>query len=490
MNDLNLEQKRPWLMSLEELVAASEGRIRAQFERVFSGVGTDTRADLSGKIFVALKGENFDAHDFLPKAVENGASALLIHRLPEEARDLLNQVTVIEVDDTLISFQMLAGFWRHKMRAKILALTGSNGKTTTKEFAATLIGSRLKVHSSKGSFNNHWGVPMSLLGIESDDQVAIIEMGMNHIGELKELSLIAEPDVVLVTMVGRGHLEGLGSIENVAKAKAEIYESASPRATFCFNLENTYTRQMYERFAPNLPKEQVLTFATAAELAGGINIDVSLQVVEGFQDEKSMRIGGIIRGVRGEATVPVFGAHNITNLMAAAVLALAAGLSAEDIWSAFPLCETVWGRNQWVNLASGAKVLFDGYNANPESMLAALKNFAQLPHRGRKFAVLGEMKEMGEQTKALHRELGEQVAKSGFDEVCFFGVSGVEFAAGLKAGGFSKNPYISTSYEQSLALRMLPVLEVGDLVLMKGSRGMHLEKALLDLKPIDFQGKK
>jgi UDP-N-acetylmuramoyl-tripeptide--D-alanyl-D-alanine ligase len=339
------------------------------------------------------------------------------------------------------------------------------------------------VHYSKGSFNNHWGVPMSLLQLRPEHEVALIEMGMNHPGELRELCAIAEPDVVMVTMVGRGHLEGLGSIEGVATAKAEIYE-ASPRALPIFNIENEHTRKMAERFA----SAQALRFAglTSAQAA---QADVALEVVD--MQPESMRVRGRIRGVDGEATVAVFGAQNITNLMAAAALALTAGLTPQEIWLALPLCRTIWGRNQWVKLTgSGARVLFDGYNANPESMGAAIDNFRRLHVRGRKFAILAEMKEMGSAAPGVHRELGELVARAGFEGVCFFGPSGREFEAGLQAVGFSKSVFISEAYEQTLAPRMLPVLEGNDIVLMKGSRSMQLEKALLDLRPIDFQAKK
>ncbi len=474
-------------MTLEEIEKATGGKTLSRMKTEFSGVGTDTRTDLAGKVFVALKGENFDAHDFLGKAVEAGADALIVHRLPHDARMVLDKVTVVEVPDTLKAFQDLGHYWRRKMRAIVLALTGSNGKTTTKEFAAQIIGSRRKVHNSKGSFNNHWGVPMTLLALDSSHEVALVEMGMNHPGELTRLCEIADPDVVAVTMVGRGHLEGLGSLEGVARAKAEIYEASRDDATLIFNLENEHTRRMYERFQPQA-RGEVITFAGTGKQPFGIEPDISLEVVA--MELESMTIRGRIRGVSGEVSVPVFGAQNITNLMAAAALALGAGLTPDDIWTAFPQCRTVWGRNQWVRLASGARALFDGYNANPESMQAAIENFSLLKVPGRKFAILGEMREMGSHTAQVHQEIGELAARAGFDGICFFGPSGSQFAAGLKSGGFSKSQFISDSYEQGLAPRMLPVLDGNDIVLIKGSRGMRLERALMDLDPLDFQEKK
>jgi UDP-N-acetylmuramoyl-tripeptide--D-alanyl-D-alanine ligase len=490
-----------WQMILEDLVAGSEGKVLSQNERVFKGVGTDTRADLKGKIFIALKGDAFDAHDFLVEAADAGAAALLVHRLPDSVKALLNRVTVIEVADTLKSLQSLGNFWRGKLgreaksrggSLKILGITGTNGKTTTKEFAAAIIGSKFRVQYSKGSFNNHWGVPISLLSIDSSHEVALIEMGMNHPGELKELVAIAEPDAVMVTMVGRGHLEGVGSIEGVAKAKSEIYQYSSANATRIFNLENEQTRQMREKFS----SQNIICFTgfEHAKKSGQLptregKVDIALEVSSSTSEALHLR--GEIRGVKGEADVPVFGSHNVTNLMAAAALGLVCGMTPAEIWSAFPLSKMAWGRNQWVDLKSGARVLFDAYNANPESMRAAIDNFAHLsaPSGGRKFAVLAEMRELGEQTPALHRELGERAALAGFAAIAFIGPSGASFKAGLESGGFLKNLFISDTYENALAAQMLPVLNPNDIVLMKGSRGMQLEKALKDMLPLNFQSK-
>lgn len=482
-----------WRMSLEELVAGTEGRVVSQNEREFSGAGTDTRADLSGKIFVALKGDRFDAHDFLPDAVKAGASALLVHRLPEAAHALQDKVTIVQVDDTLSALQKLGNFWRHKMKARILGITGTNGKTTSKEFAAAVIGSKFNVQYSKGSFNNHWGVPISLLSIAPHHEAAVIEMGMNHPGELKELSHIVEPDAVVVTMVGRGHLEGVGSIEGAAKAKAEIYDCAPANAVRIFNLENEHTRRMYERWAKELPQEKVMTFASrSCPLPAGLpRPTVALEVVSATPE--ALHVRGEIAGVRGEVEVPVFGRHNVTNLMVAASLGLACAMTAEEVWEALPLCRTAWGRNQWVDLEGGAKALFDAYNANPESMGAAIDNFAGLNSRapgGRKIAVLGEMRELGAHAPELHRELGVRAAQAGFDHICFVGPSGEAFAAGVKSTGFSKTLFVTNSYELNLASRMVPVLDRNDILLIKGSRGMQLEKVLAEFKPIGFDAKK
>ena len=401
------------------------------------GIGTDSRVDLSGLLFCALVGDAHDAHLYLKGAIEKGAAGIMIHRPLTEQEIAACEakvsatgmpVAVILVEDTLIALQKLAKHWRHKCRAMILGITGTNGKTSTKEFAAALLAARFNVQYSKGSFNNHWGVPISLLSIHPSHDVAVIEMGMNHPGELETLSKLVDADAVVCTMVGRGHLEGVGSIEGVAAAKSEIYEFAPRNATFIFNLDNEHTNRMMSQFAGE--GRRTLTFGEGAG-------DVSLHVKS--MTSEMLTVTGEIKNISGTAEIPVFGKHNITNLMAAASLALAAGMSPQEIWKALPQCRSAWGRNQWVRLKIGARVLFDGYNANPESMRAALENSklllsgagenqgagssaaSEFPGGG--VAVLGEMRELGSYAESLHEELGRTLASVGFREVIFLGPS-------------------------------------------------------------------
>lgn len=519
-----------WILSGQEATAGMEGKLEfigsgGLQDLAFSGIGTDTRVDLSGQLFFALVGDVHDAHAHLLQAVEKGAMGLVIHReLTTEERSKIEAavkakgmpLAIVHVTDTLKGLQALARHWRRKSSAMILGITGTNGKTTTKEFAAAIIGSRLRVQYSKGSFNNHWGVPISLLSIGPEHEVAVIEMGMNHLGELQSLSKLVEADVVVCTMVGRGHLEGVGSVEGVAQAKSEIYEFAPPRSTFVFNLDNPHTLKMRDRFAGEGRRR--LVFSSDAKQSG---VDVTMKVVSMTPD--SIDVEGVIKGIAGRATVPVFGAHNVTNLMAASCLALAAGLSPQEIWAALPLCRSAWGRNQWVKLKSGARALFDGYNANPESMAAALENARLLrgSFKGRMIAVLGEMRELGEHSAALHEELGVLTVQAGFDEAIFIGPSHEFFARGLRtdaeaaggagAGASGAAPSGSTvasgssaaragrllhalktspNFQLELAQELSARLKPDDFVLIKGSRGMSLENFLKVLEPLDFNAKK
>lgn len=472
----------PWQLSLDEIARATQGKLVKKADVDFvSGVVTDSRKACGGALFVALRGANFDAHDFLPKAVASGAQALLIDRLDDQVLAL--PVAVIQVADTLRGLQQLAQFWRRRNPARILAVTGTNGKTTTKDFTQRILSARYQVSASQGSLNNHWGVPLSLLAVAPHHEVAIIEMGMNHAGEIQQLVTIAEPDVVGVTMVGRGHLEGMGSIEAVAAAKEEIYRYASPTATKIFNLDNPHTVAMYEHYRQVATSNGLITFSQDPKRGAQVSLQAAQMSLHGMQ------VKGHIQRVPVDVQVPVFGKQNITNLMMAACLSLAAQMPAVEVAAALPRCQTSWGRNQLLSLSSGAQVLFDAYNANPESMAALLTNLAELNWVGEKIAVLGEMRELGATSADLHFELGERAAQVGFSHIWFVGPHGGSFAAGLRAGGFNNNLLVSDIYEESLAQKMASVIGNQDIVAVKGSRGVGLERFLEVLAPPNYQAK-
>lgn len=466
----------PIEMSCKELCLAVEGKLLTKGTQSFKGIGTDTRQDLSGKLFVPFKGENFDAHDFLEKAMNQGAKVLLTHK--KIKFELNPDVEVVLVEDTLVAFQKLANFWRKKVKATIVGITGSNGKTTTKEFAASILKSAgIETSWSQKSFNNHWGVPISLLSIQPHHKVALVEMGMNHPGELKELCEIAEPDVAVVTFVGASHLEGLGSVEGVARAKEEIYQHSPNEALRIYNLDNEHTAAMFERAQKNSSQGSKMTFSHKDKKA-----DVFLKLKK--ESLKSLVIEGTIQGHHAEVEVDIFGGHNVTNLAAAACIALSAKVSPEQIWIGLANCRSAWGRGQWLSHPQKKfQILFDAYNANPESMKVLLQSFARersVAESGRRYAILGEMKELGDQTEEEHRQLARQVAHSSLAGVWFVGESASVFAEEFGATKSSKKLLISNAYEQSLALEMASVLEPSDIVAIKGSRGVGLEKVLKD----------
>lgn len=466
-------------MELKDVLAATKGQTLSEVSQKFQGIGTDTRQSLQGQLFIALKGESFDAHNFVDKAVAQGAAGVLVHEKSPMIDSLKSKTTVILVPDTLKALQNLGNWARKSAKASIIGITGSNGKTTTKEFTAAVIESFKSVHYSKGSFNNHWGVPFTLLQLDPQKEVAVVEMGMNHAGEITELVQIAEPDVVCCTMVGRAHIEHFGSIEKIAQAKEEIYEAGSPTATRVYNLDSPLTHKMYEKAQTKFPQAKLVTFSSLDPKA-----DVYLKLEA--MGLRSLTVSGHILDEDGEVTVPVFGAQNLTNLMAAAAIGIATGLDPEQVWLGLGHCKTIWGRNQLLDLKSGAQMIFDGYNANPDSMKALLDNVKILKPQGRKIGVFGEMLEMGALASTLHEELGELVGKSGFDKVYFIGASHGAFTAGLKKSGYKNAAHVAGDFKDETAREFASDLRPGDMAMVKGSRGMKLERFVLPCEPKDF----
>ncbi|UOF01033.1 UDP-N-acetylmuramoyl-tripeptide--D-alanyl-D-alanine ligase [Bdellovibrio reynosensis] len=466
-------------MDVQTIIKVTGAQSVSLKEKNFAGIGTDTRVDLKGQLFIALKGEAFDAHKFLDKAVQQGAAALLVHEENEQTNKLKGQVTILKVPDTLKALQRLGTYARREAKATVIGITGSNGKTTTKEFSAALIGTVKDVHYNKGSFNNHWGVPFTLLQLPPTKDVAIVEMGMNHAGEITELVKIAEPDVVVCTMVGRAHMEFFGSIEKVAEAKEEIYEAASTNTLRVYNLDNAQTHNMFVKASEKYPKEKLITFSSEDPRADVHFVISSMSMTE-------LTIKGKIKGKEGAARVQVFGAQNLTNLMAAASVALAAGLTPEQIWNGLPQCKTNWGRNQLVHLKSGAQMIFDAYNANPDSMKALIDNMKLLSVPGKKVGVFGQMRELGNESAALHEELGTWVGSAGFDKVYFIGDDFSAFKNGLSKSGFSKPASVEKDFQESSGKDLAELLREGDIAVVKASRGTKLERFVYPCEPLDF----
>ncbi|XGC80268.1 UDP-N-acetylmuramoyl-tripeptide--D-alanyl-D-alanine ligase [Bdellovibrio bacteriovorus] len=466
-------------MDVQTIIKVTGAQSVSLKEKNFSGIGTDTRVDLKGQLFIALKGEAFDAHQFLDKAAQQGAAGLLVHEENEQTNKLKGQVTILKVPDTLKALQRLGTYARREAKATVIGITGSNGKTTTKEFSAALIGTVKDVHYNKGSFNNHWGVPFTLLQLPPTKDVAIVEMGMNHAGEITELVKIAEPDVVVCTMVGRAHMEFFGSIEKVAEAKEEIYEAANPNTLRVYNLDNAQTHNMYVKALEKYPKEKLITFSSEDPRADVHFVISSMSMTE-------LTIKGKIKGKEGTARVQVFGAQNLTNLMAAASVALAAGLTPEQIWQGLPQCKTNWGRNQLVHLKSGAQMIFDAYNANPDSMKALIDNMKLLSVPGKKVGVFGQMRELGNESAALHEELGTWVGAAGFDKVYFIGDDFSAFKNGLSKAGFSNPASVEKDFQEASGKDLAQLLREGDIAVVKASRGTKLERFVYPCEPLDF----
>ncbi len=444
----------------------------------FSGVGTDSRQDLSGQLFIALRGDRFDAHDFLEQACRSGAAGVLVDR-EEALKGLPSSVVKIVVKDTLAALQSLAHHWRLKMNSFLLAVTGSNGKTSTKEFLYQILSQSLPTHRSRGSFNNHWGVPLTLLELRSHHSHGVLEMGMNHSGEIRSLVKIAQPQVVACTNVGRAHQGNFGSLEELARAKEEIYTAQKGLQVRIFNLDNPWTSAMQTRYVSDA---KLMTFSTQNPAA-----DVLLKLDR--MESSALHLSGHLLGRKGEATVPVFGRQHVENLACAAAMAMACGLTSDQVWSALSGCRTTWGRGEWVQTAAGYRVLFDAYNANPDSFSVLIDNLKELPAQPgeKRWLIASDMLEMGNEAEASHRALGDRLCELPWSGVIFFGAWGSVIQQHLPAG----IPFLSLADFDSKAVMKFAQdhFSEGDLVVLKGSRGGRLERVVDLFEPMGWSPK-
>jgi len=520
----NSEKPNQPLWTLDQIAAWTNGKIISRHQESFSTVGTDTRKDLSGQVFIALKGDQFDAHQFLDRAAAQKSGLLIVHELRSEFESLKNSISILLVADTLKALQDFSHHYRKTLTTQVLAITGSNGKTTTKELTATILGTWKKTHFNQGSFNNHWGVPLTLLQIPPNASFAVVEMGMNHAGEITELVKIADPDVVVCTMVGRAHIEHFGSVKKIAQAKEEIYQASREDTVRIFNQDQDETFDMMYPIAKKFPASRMLSFSSQNDEA-----DVYFKITE--MTSRGLQIKGSVAGFKSDTSVPLFGEHNVVNLMAASCLAYAVGMKPEDTWKALPLCKSTWGRNEFIQSKLGVDILFDGYNANPDSMLALLKSAPLLRTQGRRIGVFGQMKELGSHAAHEHIMLGENCAQANFDLIYFIGENFSDFEKGLLNKGFreykvaadidvavdvrlnekSDNNFAvsSVAYEKnevyensdalnqrsksknraSLGQHFVSHLKAGDLVVIKGSRGARTERFVELCQPIDWKSK-
>lgn len=453
-----------------EIINAIKGKVVfGHPEGEFCGVSTDTRTIKAGELFIALKGENFDGHNFVEKAIEKGACGAIVSRGRGGVTPPLQRF-IIEVEDTLTALGDIAKLWREKHPIPVVAITGSNGKTTTKEMVASILSQRYKVLKTEGNLNNLIGLPQMVLKINDSHEVAVLELGMNLFGEVKRLSEICNPDIALITNIGSGHLEGVGSIEGVARAKSEILEGMKADGTFVVNTDDLYIRDMAKGW-----NGSVLTF--------GINspdADIKTPIVDyhccyGSGERLSMSIKGkpLTIDLQG------LGLHNVYNATAAAAVALAMGIGAEDIKKGLEEWRPFKGRFELLRLACGVNLIDDTYNANPNSVSMALKTLADVKGAGRGVAVLGDMLELGAHAEDAHYEIGKKAAAMGIDYLFLLGsLSSSHTFRGAKDGGMSDERVMVVSDHGEAVSRINPMLRGGDWVLVKGSRGMAMEKVV------------
>ena len=422
----------------------------------FTAVSTDSRSVAAGELFIALRGENFDGHQFVAAAGERGAVAAVV---AADAAESLAGVglPLLVVADTRLALGALAASWRSRFSLPLIAVTGSNGKTTTKEMIASILKAAFgdEVLATPGNFNNDIGLPLTLLKLKSSHRAAIIEMGMNHPGEIAYLARIARPTVAVVTNAQRAHLAGMGSLESIAAEKGSLFEALDASATAVFNADDRWA----ELWRAQSAHCQVLDFSfeRAAPVSGSCQ-------VRGLQNHLSLSLAG--ETITVELAMP--GAHNARNALSAAAVAVAAGIAPAAVRSGLNAFRGVKGRLQSRPGLNGSTLLDDTYNANPDSVRAGIDVLAATV--GKTIMVLGDMGEIGEMTAQFHDEIGGYAKSQGVDRLFAFGESSALAALNFGVGGqhFKKI--------EALIEALSSELKPGTTVLVKGSRFMRMER--------------
>jgi len=423
------------------------------------GYSIDSRTVQSGELFFAVKGERFDGHDFVEQALSRGAIAAVVEK--EKLANYSNLFGLLAVDDTLVALQTLATAVRKIWGKTAIAVTGSMGKTTTKEAMAHLISIKYRVHSTKGNFNNHFGLPLGLLTLEPEYDLAVVEMGMSHPGEIAALARIALPNQAVVTNVAPVHLEGFDSIAGIARAKYELIESLPHGGTAVLNADDEYVCQFGRDF-----KGKVIQFGFKP------SADVRAENIE-VLGPAGTRFDLVSREMRQSVHSPLLGKHNVYNVLAAAAIAIEHGITPSEIATALPSLQPADKRGQVVQLGN-ITVLYDCYNSSPKALMAAVDTLAAMPAQ-RRIVVAGEMLELGSTGEQLHRECGRYMAGSKVDFV--LGVRGLARAMVEAAREAEmKAEFVATPEEAGEWLAH--ETREGDVVLLKASRGVKLERAL------------
>ena len=443
------------------VVTATGGRlVNGEPAREFRGVSTDSRAIVPGSLFVALRGDRFDGHEFAAAAIAAGAAGVIASAPVSAPAD----VAVISVPDTLEALQRLGHDIRRRSGARVVAITGSAGKTTTKEVTAELLATRYVVFRNRGNLNNHIGLPLSLTELAQGQQVAVVELGMNHPGEIRTLVGIADPDVRVWTNVGDAHIGFFGSREAIARAKAEILERATPATVVVANADDALVMSHVAKFTGRR-----VTFGESRSA----DVRASHVVDRGF-DGTSAAIA--TPAGAAELTVPLAGRAQLSNVLAATAVALEFQIPLQDVVARVKTLAPVARRGAVTTLSSGVRLVDDSYNASPAAMAVMLAALAATPASGRRIAVLGEMLELGDQAIALHDASGRAAARAGVNELVVIGGSPADgLVAGATAAGIDRARIHRFKDSASAADAVARLVAPGDLVLVKGSHGTRTD---------------
>ena len=433
--------------------------VQGDGKKIVARISTDSRTLQPGDLFVPLRGENFDGHKFIEQASERGAVGAMVEESWRGATP--KAFSLIRVSDTLLGYQNLAANYRKSLPLKVIAITGSNGKTSTKDFVAATLLRGFRVTKTEGNFNNHVGLPQTMLAASSSDEIAVWEIGMNHPGEIAALSELAAPDAAIITNVGLAHIEFMGSREAIAAEKGALAEAVGADGTVILNADDPFSQGIAEH-------------TRAKVILAGIE-NGSIRASEVRQSPTGCEFTILEGAHRCRAQLPVPGIHMVQNAMLAVAAGRAFGLSLEDCAAGLASAPLAKARLQ-IKEINGIQFIDDSYNANPDSMKAALRTLVELDADGRRIAVLGQMSELGEESERRHREVGEAAAALGIDELIAVGVTGAEIARAAQNAGLGRS--ISVAAAEDAAELLGETASPGDLILVKGSRSARMERVL------------
>lgn len=453
------------MMLFSEAANAVQAKLIGK-DATFSSVGTDSRSVSKGQLFVALKGDNFDGHDFAAQAIAQGAAAVLVSYQESGVEPAL------VVNDTCLALGELAAYWRSKFDIPVAAITGSNGKTTVKEMLASILRAASnhpeQVLATAGNLNNHIGLPLTLLKLTNQHRYAVIEMGMNHTGEISYLTKIGKPTVAVINNAGSAHIGELGSFEAIAKAKGEIFEGLASNGTAVINVDDAFAAVWLE-LASN---HKIITFGLVnkADVSATYQLQASMSKLEIHTPQ------GLV-----SVQLPTPGKHNVMNALAATAAALSIGVPLNMVAAGLENYAGVKGRLQPLFGLNGALVIDDTYNANPMSMKVAID--VLVAKSGKKLLVLGDMGELGENAAELHEEIGRYAKAAGVDALFTLGSLSMEMASAFGAGA---NHYETP---QALTTDLITQMTPDTNVLVKGSRFMAMERVVNQIAAKDGDNK-
>ena len=469
-----MEKSQSLVFRTDELVTAADGVLLSGVgDREFGDFTIDSRQIQHGELFVAIKGERFDGHEFVADAVQKGATGVIVSDPSAVASKIADKhdVTVVLVQDTTRSLQTIARHVRRRSCTKVVAVTGSIGKTTTKELSAAFVGIQKRVYRNTGNLNNHIGLPLSLLNLRHQPEVAVVELGMNHAGEIRTLVDIAEPNVRVWTNVAEVHAENFESIEGIADAKAELLEGARSNDHLVANADDKLVMDRVSQFPGS-----VMTFGLgkASDVRAIAVKDSGLDGISATVD--TPRGSGLLQ-------IPLIGMGNVTNVLAAIAVALQFQIPLEAMRDVLERFVPLDRRGFVTHLSHGVTVIDDSYNSNPTALERALESIGRTSGYRRRIAILGEMLELGARSKSLHYSCGKHAVEAGFEYIIAVGGKNVEalVAGGRDAGLNSESAAICPTSEEAIEI-VSNLVQKEDLVFVKGSRGIQTDLVVDRLK--------